>query len=308
MRTTFQARQPYADRFLSIAEELPANSPARPERFMRIMKNNRGGIGALTGLGLDQEGLEYKNPVICALGDSVTAGHFESLVFCDPAAWFGKVLGRAGMDPSAVDPAIYTDPAKLNAFLGEVAARIPAGEGFPPVEIIDSRESYLEKFRMKLIDRHEETSVSAINSGIAGDNLIMMEKRMQRDVLHYDPDLILINGSLNWSEEMGTTAFYKDLLTGVVNRAKQESSADIILLTPNGMVGDEKACALLDERVRAIREVAGETGVCLADTYAVWEEARAQGCPWSGLLSNGINHPGREGHEVYAITLMKLFD
>lgn len=32
------------------------------------------------------------------------------------------------------------------------------------------------------------------------------------------------------------------------------------------------------------------------------------GCPWEELLANGVNHPGIEGHEVYAITLMKLFE
>lgn len=62
------------------------------------------------------------------------------------------------------------------------------------------------------------------------------------------------------------------------------------------------------ERVVAIREVAEEEQVCLADVYAVWEAAREAGCPWKELLANGINHPGVEGHEVYAMVLMKLLE
>lgn len=307
MKTTFRARQPYADIFLDCAEKAPCRSAYRPERFMKAMECNRSGIGALTGLGLDERGLERKNPVIAALGDSVTAGHFESLVFPNPGAWFAEVLKRAGEEGREIDYAALANPAKLNALLAELSAKIPAGQGLPPVEISDTRESYVEKFRQKLIDRYEETVVSVINSGIAGDNLIMMEKRLERDVLRYQPDLALVNGSLNWSDDMGTTAFYKKLLTKVVERIKENTEADVILLTPNGMVSDERACATLAERVQAIREVAEEQAVCLADAYAVWETAREAGCPWEELLANGINHPGAEGHEVYAITLMKLF-
>lgn len=62
------------------------------------------------------------------------------------------------------------------------------------------------------------------------------------------------------------------------------------------------------ERVKVIREVAEEKQVSLADVYAVWEAARDEGCPWEELLANGVNHPGVEGHEAYAITLMKLME
>ena len=62
------------------------------------------------------------------------------------------------------------------------------------------------------------------------------------------------------------------------------------------------------ERVQAIREIAEEEQVCLAEVYAVWEAARIAGCPWKELLANGTNHPGVEGHEVYARVLIKLLE
>lgn len=304
MRTTFRTRQPYSDIFLSCANSMPCNSPARPDRFIETMRRNRGGIAPLTGMGLDDQGLERKNPVIVGLGDSVTAGRFESLVSAAPMEWLVRVAQRAGVDPSQLDP----DPNKFRDILVDLAARIPEGIGLPSGEISDATECYLEKFRQKLIDRFEETSVSTINAGLAGDTLIMMERRLERDVIRYQPDLVLINGSLNWSDELGSTEFYKELLTKTVRRVKSGTDADIVLLTPNGMAADDHTNEMLAQRVRAIRQVAAEETVCLADTYAVWEEARRAGCPWTELLANGMNHPGVEGHEVYAITLMKLLD
>ena len=288
MKTTFHTRQPYADRFLACAREFPCNSPVKPVRFIEKMKTNQGSIGLLSGKGLDEEGLERKNPVIVALGDSVTAGHFESL--------------------------LPKEPEKLSAFW-ETAERMAAGgEAMPPVEITDPRESYIEKFRNLLIDKFELTSVSVINAGIAGDNLIQMSARAYRDVIRYQPDLVLINGSLNWDEEMGTTKVYKQILQDLVKRIKIETAADIILLTPNGdlpntLFGEENPpLPTTPERVKVIREVANAEQVSLADVYAVWEAAREAGCPWEELLANGVNHPGIEGHEVYAIVLMKLME
>ena len=290
MRTAFRARQPFADIFLQCAEEFVCNSPVKPERFMEKMKTNQGSVSGITGLGLDENGLERKNPVIVALGDSVTAGHFEFLLPADPEKMKEMMAKAFGM--------------------GDEASK---GADRPAIEVTDARESYIEKFRMKLIDKYERTSVSVINAGIAGDVLTQMAARADRDVIRYQPDLVLINGSLNWGPPLGTAAEYKEILRGLVRRIKTETEADIILLTPNGdlpntMWGPDAPEPTTSERVAVIRELAVEEQVCLADTYAVWEAAREAGCPWKELLANGINHPGVEGHEVYAITLMKLFE
>lgn len=289
MRTTFRAREPYAGIFMQCAKEFVCNSPVRPERFMEKMRQNQGSIGVLSGYGPDEDGLERKNPVIVGLGDSVTAGHFEMLMT-------GETMQK-NMEL---------------AMQGQIPAQDPADR--PAVEITDARESYLEKFRLRLIDRYERTSVSVINAGIAGDHLRQMSARAGRDVIRYQPDLVLINGSLNWDTMLGSTQEYREILAELVRRIKTETTADLVLLTPNGdlpnrlFFGEDAPLPTTHERVETIRQVAKEEQVCLADVYAVWETAREKGCPWEELLANGINHPGVEGHEVYAEVLMKLFD
>lgn len=297
MKTTYRIKQPYCDLFLQCARETPCQSPARPERFLRKMAMNQGILGVLSGFGLDSQGLERKNPVIVALGDSVTAGHFERL-------------------PSQGDPAQVMEATTRRMELTErlgvqgVEEAFAKGElpALPPVEIADARESYLEKFRELLLDQFELTSVSTINAGIAGDHLLSMIARADRDVVRYQPDLVLINGVLNWGLNLGTTAQYKEHLRGLVRKLQQETEADIVLVTPNGDLPNPPPPQGegTPDRVEAVRQVAWEEGVCLADTYAVWERARELGCPWEELLCNGVNHPSAEGHLVYAITLMKL--
>ena len=56
---------------------------------------------------------------------------------------------------------------------------------------------------------------------------------MYRDVIRYQPDLVLINGSLNWGEECKDSEDYRKVLTQVVKVIKVESKAYIVLMTPN---------------------------------------------------------------------------
>lgn len=155
-------------------------SSAYPVHFAEIMKRNTGMAAQNTVCGLDEEGLERRNPVISVLGDSITAGHFEWTISEAEVRRF------------------------LEGQLKESKTQI--------LEVVDLRQVYHEQFRMLLADYYGNTSVSVVNAGIAGDNLIGMEKRLKRDVLSYAPDLIIWNGSMNWNEEMGSTEDYRKLL------------------------------------------------------------------------------------------------
>jgi len=265
---------PLAKEFIGYAMEFEHCTYGKPEHFLKVMKHNTGFIGGLTKYGHDKKGLERRNPLIAVLGDSVTAGHFEMLV---------------------------RDMADFPAF-------IKAGKA---LEAVDERESYPEKFRERLSDRYEATSVSVINSGIAGDTILGMEARLSRDVISHNPDLTIINGSLNWGPECGSNKIFEEALRRIIRRIKAETESDIILLTPNMEdLSDSPfpAGEPLEERVEMIRKMAKKENVCLADVYAVWKGFTDLGHPVKGLLANGMNHPTPAGHQVYAEVLMKFFE
>lgn len=98
MKTTYRIPAPYAQQFLKLADSFACESPARPERFMEKMKRNRGAVAGFTQKGLDENGLERKNPVIVALGDSVTAGHFETLLPKDPEALLSNGVNHPSVE------------------------------------------------------------------------------------------------------------------------------------------------------------------------------------------------------------------
>ena len=276
MRTMYRTKAEYADAFLRIVDETDTCGDVRPEHFIKVMNENQGAINTFSPFGIPEDGLERRNPLIVALGDSVTAGHFEP-------------CGN----------------------LEEIIATIDAG-GMPDLstgEVADVRECYLEKFRLLLIDHFEQTSVSTINAGIAGDSMIGMEHRVYRDVVRHQPDLVIINGSLNWGEEYGDSNAYEVVLRRVLAVIQNETKADIILMTPNmermpDFLKNPKSPLI--ERVEIIRKLSKEKNCCLADAYLTWEKYEEAGYPVVELLANRGNHPSITGHEGFAKILMKL--
>ncbi|MCI8722451.1 MAG: hypothetical protein HFH16_01850 [Ruminococcus sp.] len=278
MKTSFKTPDQYAEAILHIADMQEPENEKQPLRFMKVMKENRGFINKLSPYSMETEdGLERKNPLIVVLGDSVTAGHFE---FNGDMADFFEKLKTQKIDEDQV------------------------------IEATDVLRSYADQFRKMLIEHYDQTAVSVINSGIAGDTMHGMYRRLERDVIRYQPDLVIINGSLNWGEEDGDDEEYYDVLSKTVQEVKDKTDADIILLTPNMELPGNPASnphSSLKDRIKAIRRVAKEKDVCLADVYKIWETYAEKGYPLKELLANGINHPSIVGHTVYAKALMKLF-
>lgn len=272
MKTTYEMSAEQQGRFLTIARETPCTNGIRPERFLKLLETNTGLVGSLTRYGLDEHGLERKNPVIVALGDSVTAGHFENLFNVED--------------------------------FSDVPEKIAKGE---PLEIVDPRAVYHEQFRLLLAEKFPAPSVSVINAGIAGDHILSMRKRVYRDVIRYQPDLVIVNGSLNWGAQLGTLDDFRQGLAGVVQAIKENTGAEIILLTPNA-ISDLLPDPLLDARVECIRALAQQEQVSLVDVYKLWYAFSDNRADFRGMMTNGRNHPTAVGHTVYALALMQLFE
>ena len=77
MKTVVRTAKPYEKEALRLAREVEAAGERRPLRFWKVMRQNRGIIDRISPYGPSEDGLDRKNPVVAALGDSVTAGHCE---------------------------------------------------------------------------------------------------------------------------------------------------------------------------------------------------------------------------------------
>ena len=175
--------------------------------------------------------------------------------------------------------------------------------------ILDSDAAYPSLFRKRLASLYPLAMISVLNGGLGGENAGGALARLNRDVIRHDPHLVTVCLGLNDVRAgIDSLPTFRENLLAIVRRLQTETSADILLITPNTRGDSFQEDGSLQEFVRAIRAIARETNVGLADVFAIYQGALRSGVQNpADLLSNRVSHPTREGHQIYANTLVSFF-
>ena len=213
----------------------------------------------------------------------------------------------------------YGAPPVLIAALGDSVT-----QGLGVTEFLHD-DVYHAQLKRLLEHRYPQSIFSVVNVGDNGQNAVGGLARLERDVLHLQPDLLLIGYGLNDSaaDEPGIGT-YREAIAALVNRAREATQADIILLSPNMMpmydnpqIPDNwrhvtqhflhlQNDGTLAAYAETLRETAGELDVPVADVYMAWEELASRGVDTTAMLINGLNHPNAEGHSIAAKVVMDV--
>lgn len=189
--------------------------------------------------------------------------------------------------------------------------------------VFDSPSAYSEKVKELLAMLYPTAPVSVMNAGVNGSSAPAGYERLKRDVLAFQPDLLVVCFGLNDSNaELEGLGTYKEALRNIFRTAK-EADIETIFMTPNMMNTDSSKVSpgnileplaeifakrqkegLFDAYMDAAREVCAEEQITLCDCYAIWKNMYACGVDTTNLLSNGLNHPIRKMHELFAWQLV----
>jgi len=188
--------------------------------------------------------------------------------------------------------------------------------------VFDTESSYGNRLKGMLNLLYPRVQFNLINAGISGDSAVGGLKRLERDVLSYHPDLVIVGFALNDAcAGLDGLARYKDAMAEILSKITAQG-AECIVLTPNAMCTEvspqltektftklaAKLSALqkdgvLDLYAEAARDIAREKGAVLCDVYAVWQKMLAAGVNVTELLANKLNHPIRKMHYMTAMML-----
>lgn len=164
------------------------------------------------------------------------------------------------------------------------------------------RRAYPEMLQLALQQLQPQSQISVHNAGISGDTTTGGLKRLDRDVLSRKPHLVTIMFGMN--DLVGTPVdVFKKNLREMIARCRN-SGAEVLLCTQNSVVETpQRPCARLAEFTQAIRDVAKEEVLPVADCYAAFEAVHAaDAAEWNLLLSDTI-HPNMAGHKLFAETI-----
>lgn len=190
--------------------------------------------------------------------------------------------------------------------------------------VFDYTSAYSTRVKEILNLLYPSVQINIINSGISGDNAIFGLSRIDRDVLRYNPDLVIVGFALNDScgGEKGKENYYT-AMDGIVKKVL-DSGAECMLLTPN-MMNTKTSCHLqgdlflnlaktfsevqnsgmLTQYVDIIKQVARKNNVPVCDIYSKWLALNNAEVDVTELLANKFNHPVREFHYYVAIKIIE---
>ena len=191
--------------------------------------------------------------------------------------------------------------------------------------VFDKRHAYTQAFADMLSVLYPSVPVNILNAGISGDNAPGGAKRLQRDVLRHEPDLVVVCYGLNdCGDTVDAIVRYTTALADIFARVKA-ADCELIFMTPNMMntaispflqkdediVSIARATAakqnsgVFDAHMDAAKALCREMDVPVCDCYALWKALCAGGVDTTELLSNKINHPTREMNRIFAYELIK---
>ncbi len=180
--------------------------------------------------------------------------------------------------------------------------------------------SYSAKLAQMLQYFYQNSVVNVINSGIGGTTAQFAATRLERDVLCYHPDLVIVMFGVN---DFGDINVYLESLAKIFDKMK-EAGIPVIYATEHMMntyvapntadihlsyaekTAEVQKNGTMDKVFSEGCKVAEEHGAYVCDIYSKWKMLNESGVDTTSLLANGINHPKPEMHTFVAYELMRM--
>lgn len=180
---------------------------------------------------------------------------------------------------------------------------VPAG--FFKTPQVNTLSAYPNLFLKKLKEIYPYAVVNVIVTAIGGENSVKGADRFEKDVLVYNPDVILIDYALN--DRGAGLEKAKESWSRMINMAK-ERDIPVILLTPSPdqRVDYENPDNELKKHTDQIIQLAIENQVALVDSYKAFEFLYSDKEKLIKYMSQ-VNHPNELGHELIANEIIEWF-
>ena len=164
--------------------------------------------------------------------------------------------------------------------------------------------------------------INIINAGIRGTTASYGVERLHRDVISKNPDLCVVCFGLNDVSGLENgLPIYTEALSKIFETLKSVG-CEVIFMTPNMLntyvnpnvleqyiESAENTMKLqndgmMDQYMEAAISTAKKYDVPVCNVYSKWKKLYLHGIDTDILLTEGISHPTREMHELFASSLL----
>ena len=168
------------------------------------------------------------------------------------------------------------------------------------------KNNYVDMWKKTLKDKYSQATIKMVNAGVSGNTARDGLKRLERDVLRYNPDLVSISFGWNDLSQRVEKENFEKTLKEIIKKIKEKNPHTEILLLTTSLVSDNLANTYAKRYNEIIRKVAREHNLGLVDIYKAWKSKLEFGALPEKYMAD-FAHPNEEGHKIFAEELMKFF-
>ena len=223
---------------------------------------------------------------------------------------------------------VWNAPPVSIAFLGDSVTQgcfeIYQDENGSIETVFEQNAGYPHDVAKILAFLYPKVPIQIINAGLSGDNAPHALKRLNRDVISHNPDLVIICFGLN--DSMVGLDFLPAYVTALDQMMSEliTQNIEVIFMTPNMMNTDiscylkedwireyaEQTCqvqteGIMEQFLSAAKHICKKRGIPVCDCYEKWNTLYQGGVPITELLANKTNHPARPMHWLFAMSLVE---
>jgi lysophospholipase L1-like esterase len=212
----------------------------------------------------------------------------------------------------------YLNAHKLSGFVDKLKQRIPQ----TMVALGDSNtanhhfsggfKQWPELLQTELRMSYDTQYLTLVNAGVCGDTALDGLGRLQRDVLRFAPDVVVVTfGTNDCLKEQA--AQFEPSMCSIIEQLQQAGAAVVVRTVPPIMERlpppDHiwKDNVNLQTIIASCRTLAQRYELCFADIYGLWEELERGGSFDLNAHMQDEVHTNAAGHKLIARQLMGLF-
>jgi acyl-CoA thioesterase I len=167
-------------------------------------------------------------------------------------------------------------------------------------------KGYLDYLHEMLLKKYPDSQLVIMNNGIPGDTASGGLKRLEKDVIKYKPDAVLIQFALNDAFTGYSPSEYSKNIQEIISHIKDKLDADVILITSIYM-GYNMESEVARIFYNVLDKIAEKNNIPIARVDKYWESHIIDKSHFITFVHDDLVHPNEDGYKLMAEAIMEIF-
>ena len=169
-----------------------------------------------------------------------------------------------------------------------------------------TERGFLDFLKDLLIKKYPDISFKIYNRGVPGDTAGDGLRRLDRDIIRFNPDLVMIQFGLNDAYSGISPDQFSRTIDIIISKVREKTDSEIALLTSVALA-DPRENSFAEKFYDKIVSLGIRHDIPVATVHDYWKKKISEGIIHSTLVQLDGVHPTERGYRLMAESIFDLF-